>query len=134
MATIQRFTDLVAWQKARAMNRSIYVLTRRPSVERDRAFVSQIRRASVSVMSNIAEGFERGGRPEFHQFLSVSKASAGEVHSLLYVALDAGYITEGEFRDLQLQVEEVGRVVGGLRAAVAKQRDQKKTTKPESED
>lgn len=126
---VERFTDLVAWQKARALNRDIYNFTRRPSVERDRAYVSQIRRASVSIMSNIAEGFERGGRSEFHQFLSVAKASSAEVHSLLYVAVDVNYFSSTEFQNLQSQVEEIGRIIGGLRVAVARQRDANKTSK-----
>lgn len=123
MAKVERFTDLHAWQKSRALNKDIYTFTKRPAVERDRAYVSQIRRASVSIMSNLPEGFERGGRAEFHQFLSIAKASAAEVHSLLYVGLDASYLQQDEFHNLQMQIEEVGRIVGGLRAAVARQRD-----------
>ena len=69
-------------------------------------------------MSNIAEGFERGGNQEFIQFLYVAKASCGEVRSQLYVALDIGYIDDSEFRQLQMQAEEVARLVGGLRASI----------------
>lgn len=123
MAKVERFEDLIAWQKARQMRRSIYAMTRQPVFRHDLDYRKQIKRAAVSVMSNIAEGFERGGRPEFAQFLSTAKASCGEVRSLLYVALDEEWIGEAEFRSLIDQVEEAGRVIGGLRSAVAAQRD-----------
>jgi four helix bundle protein len=73
-------------------------------------------------MSNIAEGFERGGRGEFHQFLSTAKASCAEVRSQLYVALDVGYLNQARFDELMRQAEEVARIVGGLRSSVDRQR------------
>jgi four helix bundle protein len=79
--------------------------------------------ASVSVMSNIAEGFERGSRGEFHQFLSVAKSPCAELRSQLYIALDAGYLNQVKFQELLTQAEEVGRILGGLRASVEKQRN-----------
>ena len=69
-------------------------------------------------MSNIAEGFERGGRPEFHAFLVIAKASCAEVRSQLYVAKDVGYVTQDQFTQLLAQAEETARIIGGLRAAV----------------
>lgn len=82
----------------------------------------QIRRAAVSIMSNIAEGFERNRPTEFHQMLSVAKASCGEVRSQLYVALDVGYLQSEAFESVLMEAEEVGRVIGGLRSAVQKQK------------
>lgn len=86
------------------------------------ALSGQIQGAAVSIMSNIAEGFERGGLGEFHQFLSTAKASCAELRSQLYVALDVGYIDSPTFHDLRTQSEEVGRIVGGLRVSIARQR------------
>lgn len=121
-ARIERFEELIAWQKARVLTREIYEITRRGAFARDFGLSGQIQRAAVSIMSNIAEGFERGGRGEFHQFLSTAKASCAEVRSQLYVALDVGYLEEQKFHTLLRQAEEVARIVGGLRASVGKQR------------
>ena len=89
---------------------------------KDFGLSGQIQRAAVSIMSNIAEGFERGGRGEFHQFLSTAKASCAEVRSQLYVAFDIGYLDQRRFDQLLAQAEEVARIVGGLRASVGRQR------------
>lgn len=118
----KRFEDLVAWQKARELTRTVYIITAAGQFARDYGLRDQLRRCAVSVMSNLAEGFERGGRSEFHQFLSMSKASCAEVRSHLYVALDARYIDQQAFTSLMQQAEEVGRIIGGLRSAVHKQR------------
>ena len=123
MGTIERFEDLIAWQKARALTREVYAATRAGPFRADFGLSGQIQRASVSIMSNIAEGFERGRPGEFHQFLSTSKSSCAEVRSELYVALDVGYLTEARFDSLYGMADEVGRVVGGLRAAVQRRRD-----------
>ena len=119
---IRRFEDLIAWQKARGLTREIYAATRRGAFSRDFGLAGQIQRAVVSIMSNLAEGFERNRLGEFHQFLSVAKASCAEVRSLLYVALDADYVDEATFERLLSEAEEVGRIVGGLRASVQRQR------------
>ncbi|MGH8071689.1 MAG: four helix bundle protein [Candidatus Entotheonellia bacterium] len=124
MSKIERFEDLIAWQKARELARVIYQVTRRGELARDFGLARQMQRAAVSIMANIAEGFERGGRGEFQQFLSTAKASCAEVRSHLYVALDAGYLDRTTFTDLLAKAEEVARIVGGLRSSVAMQRDE----------
>jgi four helix bundle protein len=122
MSKIERFEDLIAWQKARELTRAIYRVTRHGGFAKDFGLSGQVQRASVSIMSNIAEGFERGSRGEFHQFLSTAKASCAEVRSTLYVALDVGYLNEADFNQLMAQAGEVARITGGLRASVARQR------------
>ncbi len=121
MSHVESFEDLVAWQKARSLTKAIYQVTRSEKFARDFTLVDQIRRAAISIMSNIAEGFERGNRGEFHHFLVIAKASCAEVRSQLYIALDAGYLNQVEFESLMNQAQELARVVGGLRAAVEKQ-------------
>jgi four helix bundle protein len=122
MATIGRFEDLVAWQKARVMTREVYLMTRAGTFARDFGLAGQIQRASVSTMANIAEGFERGNRGEFHQFLGVARSSCAEVRSDLYVALDVGHIGQETFDVHMARADEVGRIVSGLRTSVGKQR------------
>jgi four helix bundle protein len=119
---IRRFEELIAWQKARALTRDIYLLTATEKFARDFSLKNQVQRASISIMSNIAEGFERGGKAEFHQYLVVAKASCAEVRSDLYVALDVGYISKDQFDRTLAQAEEVGRIIGGLRASLRKVR------------
>ncbi len=122
MSKIEKFEELIAWQKARELTATIYRITRQGSFAKDFGLSGQIQRAAVSTMSNIAEGFERGRPGEFHQFLSTAKGSCGEVRSQLYVALDVGYLNQGNFRQLLGQAEEVGRIIGGLRASVQRHR------------
>jgi len=114
MSGKKSFEDLIAWQKARELVTRIYLVTRNELFRKDRSLSSQICRASVSVMSNVAEGFEREGDKEFIQFLSQAKASSGEVRSQLYVALDLGYVTEEEFNNLYNTAHEASRVISGL--------------------
>jgi four helix bundle protein len=92
MAGVTRFEDLIAWQKARGLTSAIYQATRKDSFAKDFGLSGQIQRAAVSIMSNIAEGFERENPGEFHQFLVIARASCAEVRSQLYVALDIGYL------------------------------------------
>jgi four helix bundle protein len=115
---LERFEDIRAWRAARALNADVYMLTRGAEIARDRGFVSQIQRASVSVMSNIAEGFERGSLTEFRQYLSVSKGSCAEVQSLLYAAKDDGYIDQVTFDRVMGNAQEAGRLIGALRKSI----------------
>jgi four helix bundle protein len=119
---IEKFEDLIAWQKARELTKNIYRVTKNGDFSKDFGLRDQIRRSSVSVMSNIAEGFERGGRSEFHQFLVIAKGSCAELRSQLYVALDAEYIDTITFQNLDALAKEVSRLVGGLRASVYRQK------------
>ena len=124
MAQAQKFQDLVAWQKARELTALVSQLCETGAISRRFAFRDQLHRAAVSVMSNIVEGFDRGTRAEFHHGLSIAKGSCAEVMSLLYVALDARYIDQATFDTLMARADEASRVIGGLRASVAKQREQ----------
>ena len=116
MAKIERFEDLVSWQKARELNRLVYKVSKNVHFAKDFGMRDQIRRASISVMSNIAEGFERGGDKEFVQFLSTAKGSCGEVRCQLYAALDENYLSETEFNQLYEQSREVSRLISGFMA------------------
>ena len=119
---IERFEDIIAWQKARVLVRDIYDVASERPFSRDFALRDQITRAVISVPSNIAEGFERSRRAEFHQFLSIAKGSCGEVRTQIYLAYDIGYIDDQQRRVLLGSAEEVGRIIGGLRAKVAAKR------------
>lgn len=125
MKQVSIFEDLIAWQKARELTKEIYRVTAAGKFEKDFGLRSQIQRASVSIMSNFAEGFDRAGRAEFHQYLVVAKGSCAEVRSQLYVANDIGYISNEELDTLKKRTEELSKIIGGLRSAVQKQRDKK---------
>ena len=114
MAKIERFEDIEAWQKARELTREVYAMSNEGPFARDFGLRDQIRRAAVSVMSNIAEGFERGGDKEFFQFVSLAKGSSGEVRAQLYVALDAGYIDQETFTELSDMATQITRMLAGL--------------------
>lgn len=114
MAKIERFEDMLSWQKARELTRHIYAFSKRGDFAKDFELRGQMRGASVSIMSNIAEGFERGGDKEFLQFLSTAKGSCGEVRSQLYVALDQTYVSQAEFESLYSGTIEVGRLISGF--------------------
>ena len=111
MAAIGKFEDIEAWQGARALVKALYEVTGQGAFARDLALRDQLRRAAVSVMSNIAEGFERDGDREFRQFLTIAKASAGEVRSLLYVALDLEYINGAKHDSLSDQARVLSRQI-----------------------
>lgn len=127
---MQRFEDVVAWQKARALNVAVYRLTRTEPFVRDFGLASQIQRATISVMANIAEGFERGSLTEFNQFLSIAKGSCAEVRSHLYAAFDVGYIDEPTFLALKSQAEEVGGLLRALRRSVRQRAAERSPRRP----
>jgi four helix bundle protein len=119
---IERFEDLIAWQKARELTRQVYLLTRKEEFFKDFGLRDQIRRAAVSVMSNIAEGFERGSTAEYHQFVVIAKGSCAEVRSQLYVGFDAGYITEAEFGVVHACAVELSRIISGLKTSLKRRK------------
>ncbi|MBI5296246.1 MAG: four helix bundle protein [Chloroflexi bacterium] len=111
MPTIKRFEEIEAWQTARDLTRMIYSATEQGTFARDFGLKDQIRRASVSVMSNIAEGFESQTQQQFIRYLSIAKASAGEVRSQLYVARDMNYLSEEQFTNLFQMAEKASRQI-----------------------
>lgn len=117
---IRRFEDLEVWQLARVLTAEIYQLTRQGAWAKDFGHTGQIQRAAVSIMNNVAEGFERWNPREFSHFLSIAKGSCAEVRSLLYVALDAGYLDQHRFDELLPQFELLGGKLGALRARVSR--------------
>ena len=108
---IEKFEDLQIWQKARILSSICY---RTFSENKDYGFKDQIQRAAVSVMNNIAEGFERMGNKEFRKFLFISKGSCGEVRSMLYLALDLRYISQNEFDKISLLSTEISKMLSSL--------------------
>jgi four helix bundle protein len=114
MGTFKRFEDIIAWQKAREVTRKTYQVTNLNAFSKDFGLRDQIRRASVSVMANIAEGFGRRSDKEFANFLNMAHGSAAECQSHLYVALDLGYIAEEEFGQLYASFEECSKMIIGL--------------------
>ncbi len=114
MATIKRFEDIQAWQKAREVTRGVYRVTGNGHFAKDFGLRDQIRRASVSIMANIAEGFARRSDKDFAYFLNISRSSVAEVQSHLYVALDQEYLDEPEFREMYDGLEEASRMIFGL--------------------
>ncbi|MEW6572161.1 MAG: four helix bundle protein [Bacillota bacterium] len=111
---IEKFEDIEAWQAARELTRAIYKTTNRKEFSRDYGLRDQIQRAAVSVMANIAEGFDSQSNQTFQQFLTYAVRSATEVQSHLYVALDQGYINETTFAELYKQTEEVKKTIYGF--------------------
>ena len=114
MGKIERFEDIESWKIAREITRLIYEESSTGNFSKDFALVNQIRRASISILSNIAEGFERGGNKEFLNFLAIAKGSCGEVRAQLYVALDQNYIDEKQFKEISSKLSETSRMISGL--------------------
>ena len=116
--TIKRFEDFAVWQRAKALSVVVYGVTNEGAFARDFGLRDQIRRAAVSIMSNIAEGFERYSRTEFRHFLSIARGSAAEVRSQLHLARDLGYLEEADFRFLYDEAMEISLMLGSLRSKV----------------
>jgi four helix bundle protein len=114
MATIKRFEDLDVWKKSRTLAKTIYLITNSPKFVKDWMLSNHLRKTSVSILSNIAEGFERDGNKEFVNFLSIAKGSCGELRSQLYIAYDQGYINEDQFMEISNLAEEISKSLKGL--------------------
>jgi len=111
---VKHFEDLEVWKEARRLTHQVYQATQDAAFAKDFGLRDQIQRAAVSVMSNISEGFERGGNQEFMQFLYIAKGSCGEVRSQLYVALDQGYISKERFVQLFNSFKKLSGMIGNL--------------------
>ncbi|MEF9425661.1 MAG: four helix bundle protein [Candidatus Mariimomonas ferrooxydans] len=111
---VKYFEDLEVWKLAREITRQIYEITKKKAFAKDYGLVDQIRRASVSAMSNISEGFERGGNQEFQQFLYIAKGSCGEIRCQLYVTLDQNYITEKEMVEIVEKLKKLSIMLNNL--------------------
>ena len=114
MASLKCFEDLEVSHQSREFAKEIYAISRESHLSRDFILRDQIIRSAVSIISNIAEGFERGGTGEFIQFLSVAKGSAGELRSQLYIVLDQGYIDENKFKELIEMNTAISRMISRL--------------------
>lgn len=108
---IEKFEDILAWQKAKQLTILIYQCFKE---SRDFGFKDQIQRASISVMNNIAEGFERRGDREFKKFLFIAKGSCGEIRSMLYLASELKYLSENEIKNIYDLSLEVSRLISGF--------------------
>ena len=118
MVLIKKFEDIVAWQEARKLVASIYKITNTGALAKDYGLRDQIQRASVSAMTNIAEGFDCESKVEFARFLGIARRSAVEVQSLLYAALDIGYINQETFNVEYQQAEKTKALIGGLKRSL----------------
>ncbi|RYZ61257.1 MAG: four helix bundle protein [Chitinophagaceae bacterium] len=112
MATIRKFEEIEAWQKARVLASELFLISSETGLSKDYRFRDQVNAAAGSVMDNIAEGFERGGKLEFINFLTIAKASCAEVRSQLYRLLDRKYISEEKFNTLYKLAEDIGSKLG----------------------
>ncbi len=114
MATVKRFEELEVWKKSRVLSKDVFEIITTGKLATDYRLRDQMNGSSGSIMDNIAEGFERGSKLEFINFLSFSKGSAGELRSQLYRALDRKYITQEKFDELFGKAEEISKMNGGL--------------------
>ncbi|HEV8369099.1 MAG TPA: four helix bundle protein [Pyrinomonadaceae bacterium] len=114
MAKVKKFEDIQSWKKGRSLTKEIYQATLTGSFAKDFGLRDQMRRAAVSILSNIAEGFERGGDKEFLHFLAIAKGSAGELRAQLYVALDQDYLSLERFDLLTREAIEISQLISGF--------------------
>lgn len=114
MGTIEKFEDIESWQTARKLNKEIYKVTSGEEFNKDFSLRDQIRRASNSIMLNIAEGFARRSDKEFVKFLGYAHGSTAEVQSALYVAKDQNYIGPDQFKDINEKFDELSRMIQGF--------------------
>jgi four helix bundle protein len=114
MATVKKFEDLDVWQKSRKLVRRVYGVTNTPKFHNDWMLVNHLRKTSVSIISNISEGFERDGNKEFINFLSIAKGSCGELRCQLYIAYDQNYINQDQFNELANLAAEISKSLKGL--------------------
>ncbi|MDP5121999.1 MAG: four helix bundle protein [Spirosomaceae bacterium] len=114
MATITKFEDLTIWKEARIYCQKVHFITEIEPFKRDYKFKNQIESSSGSIMDNIAEGFGRGGKKEFHQFLSIANGSCSESKSQLYRALDFEYLNQEHFEELKTMNEDIHKMINGL--------------------
>jgi four helix bundle protein len=122
---IQRFEDLKIWKLSLKITKDIYDLTNRKEFSKDFSLRDQIRRAIISVSSNIVEGFEKNNNNEFIRFLKIAKGSVGEVRNQLYIALAVNYITEQEFDKINKELEDLASQIGGFIVYLEKRRKNK---------
>ncbi|CAG0981085.1 hypothetical protein ANAEL_01750 [Anaerolineales bacterium] len=120
MTAVTKFEDLIAWQEARTLVKLVYKITSDGLFARDYGMRDQIQRASVSVMTNIAEGFDCESTAEFARFLGIARRSAVEVQSLLYAALDIEYISQDIFKSHYEQAKKCKALIGGLKQSILK--------------
>ena len=111
---IKNFEEIEAWKEARNLNKLIYQITTRDPFKKDFGLTGQIQRASITVMANIAEGFDRQSDKEFIHYLNIASSSASEIQSHLYAALDLAYIKEEEFKTLYDQTTKVKKLINGF--------------------
>jgi len=123
MATFKRFEEMHAWQSTREMVKLVYEATKWPDFNRDFALRDQIRRAAISVMSNIAEGFGTGTDADFIRFLGYARRSTSETQSQLYAALDQDYISSEKFEEIYLKANMTERQINALIGYLARSRD-----------
>ena len=114
MGAIKQFEDIIAWQQARKLAKEVYKITSKGDFQRDFGLRDQIRRSAVSMVSNIAEGFERGGDKEFIQLLYVAKGSSGELRAQLHLAKDLDYLTVESYRHLNELAVKTSKLISGF--------------------